>query len=156
MMRSIASSKSFISTAGLVLARREQRRLVHEVGEIGAGEPGGPRGDDLEVDVVADLHGLDVDAQDLLAAADVRLVDEHLPIEAAGTEQGRIEHLGAVGRAHDDDALAAVEAVHLREQLVERLLALLVAAHRRLDADLAERVELVDEHDARRLGLGLR
>jgi hypothetical protein len=29
-------------------------------------------------------------------------------------------------------------------------------AHRRLDADLAERVELVDEHDARRLGFGLR
>ena len=56
---------------------------------------------------------------------------------------------------HDDDALARVEAVHLGEQLVERLLALLVAAHRRLDADLAERVELVDEDDAGRLGLGL-
>jgi hypothetical protein len=35
------------------------------------------------------------------------------------------------------------------------LLALLVAAHRRLHAHLAERVELVDEHDAGRLGLGL-
>ena len=57
---------------------------------------------------------------------------------------------------HDDDALARVEAVHLGQQLVERLLALLVAAHRRLDADLAERVELVDEDDARRLGFGLR
>ena len=103
----------------------------------------------------ADLHVLDVDAQDLLAAAHVGLVDEHLAIEAAGAEQGRVEHLGTVGRAHDDDALARVEAVHLGEELVERLLALLVAAHRRLDADLAERVELVDEDDAGRLGLGL-
>ena len=51
--------------------------------------------------------------------------------------------------------LRRVEAVHLREQLVERLLALLVAAHRRLDARLAERVELVDEDDAGRLGFGL-
>ena len=87
---------------------------------------------------------------------DVGLVDQHLPVEAARAEQGRVEHLGPVGRAHDDDALAAVEAVHLGEQLVQRLLALLVAAHRRLDADLAERVELVDEDDAGRLGLGLR
>ena len=103
----------------------------------------------------ADLHALGVDAQDLLASLDVRLVDEHLAIEAAGAEQRRIEHLGPVGRAHDDDALARVEAVHLGEQLIERLLALLVAAERALHAHLAERVELVDEDDARRLGFGL-
>ena len=139
----------------LVVARREQRRLVHQVGEVGAGEAGGPRGDDLQVDVRRDLHALDVDAQDLLASLDVGLVDEHLPIEPAGAEQRRVEHLGPVGRAHDDDALARVEAVHLGEQLIERLLALFVAADRALHAHLAERVELVDEDDARRLGFGL-
>ena len=117
--------------------------------QIGAGESGGPRRDDLEVDVGRDLHALGVDPQDLLAALDVRLVHEHLAIEAAGTEQRRIEHLGPVGRAHDDHALARVEAVHLGEQLIERLLALLVAAERALHARLAERVELVDEDDAR-------
>ena len=73
-----------------------------------------------------------------------------------GPEQRGVEHLGPVGGAHDDDALARIEAVHLGEQLVERLLALLVAAHRALDAHLAERVQLVDEDDARRLGFGLR
>src|SRR5262249_22734716 len=83
------------------------------------------------------------------------LVDEHLTIEAAGAEQRRIEHLGTVRRAHDDDALARVEAIHLREQLIERLLPLLLAADRALHARLAERVELVDEHDARRLGFAL-
>ena len=62
---------------------------------------------------------------------------------------------GRLVARHDDDALARVEAVHLGEQLVEGLLALLVAAHRRLDADLAERVELVDEDDAGRLAFGL-
>jgi hypothetical protein len=57
--------------------------------------------------------------------------------------------------AHDDHALARIEAVHLGEQLIERLLALLVAAERALHARLAERVELVDEDDARRLRFGL-
>ena len=73
----------------------------------------------------------------------------------ARAEQRRVEHLGAVGRAHDDHALARVEAVHLGQQLIERLLALLVAAERALHAHLAERVELVDEDDAGRLGFGL-
>ena len=140
---------------GLVVARREQRRLVDQVGEIGAGEAGGALRDDLQVDVGPDLHALDVNPQDLLAPLDVRLVDQHLTIEAPRAEQRRVEHLRPVGRAHDDDALARVEAVHLGEQLVQRLLALLVAAERALDADLAERVELVDEDDARRLGFGL-
>ena len=155
MTRSIASSKSFAVDGGLVAARGEQRRLVDEVGEVGAGESRGPCGDDLQLHVVGDLDVLDVDAEDFLAALDVGLVDQHLAVEAARAQQGRVEHLGPVGRGHDDDALAAVEAVHLREQLVERLLALVVAAHRRLDADLAERVELVDEDDAGRLGFGL-
>src|SRR5262249_60101540 len=78
-----------------------------------------------------------------------------LAIEPARAEQGGIEHLGTVRGAHDDDALARIEAVHLGEELVERLLALLVAAERALDADLAERVELIDEDDAGRLRLGL-
>ena len=93
--------------------------------------------------------------QDRLASLDVRLVDEHLPIEPARPHQRGVEHLRPVRRGHDDDALPRVEAVHLREQLVQRLLALLVPAHRRLLADLAERVELVDEDDARRLGFSL-
>ena len=73
-----------------------------------------------------------------------------------GTEQRRVEHLGPIGGAHDDDGLARIEAVHLGQQLIERLLALFVAANRTLHAHLAERVELVDEHDARRLRFGLR
>ena len=96
-----------------------------------------------------------MDSQDLLAAADIRLVDEHLPVEPPGTKQRRVQYLGPVGGAHDDDALARVEPVHFGEQLVQRLLALLVAAQRALHARFAERVELVDEDDARRFRFGL-
>ena len=75
--------------------------------------------------------------------------DRHLAIEAARPQQRRIEDVGTVGRRDDDDALVRREAVHLDEQLVERLLALLVA-ERVAAAAAADRVELVDEDDARR------
>ena len=62
--------------------------------------------------------------------SEVGPVDEDLPVEAAGPEQGGIENVGPVRRREDDEAARRVEAVHLDEELVEGLLPLVVAAHR--------------------------
>ena len=69
-----------------------------------------------------------VDAQDLLPAGEVGRRDDHLPVEAAGTEKRGIEILKAVRGAHDDHLGRLVEAVQLDEQLVERLVVLAVEA----------------------------
>merc|ERR1719353_1092966 len=65
----------------------------------------------------------------------------------------------AVGGGDDDDARVALEAVHLCEDLVERLLALVVAAAHPpaggARALAADGVDLVDEDDARRVLLRL-
>ena len=65
---------------------------------------------------------------------------------------------GPVGGAEHDDRLRRLEAVHLGQDLIERLLALVVGAGDagRALARAADRVELVDEDDRRRglLGLG--
>src|SRR5881409_608716 len=65
--------------------------------------------------------------------------------------------LRTVRRGHDDDALRGVEAVHLGQELVQGLLALVVAPDEPGAAGprLSDRVERVDEDDARRLVLGL-
>ena len=57
---------------------------------------------------------------------------------------------GRLVAAIDDDALVGREAVHLDEQLVQRLLALFVA-ERVAAAAAADGVELVDEDDAGRM-----
>src|SRR5919197_987712 len=85
-------------------------------------------------------------------------LDGHAAVEAPGAQQRLVEHLGAVGRADDDDAGRGVEPVHLGEDLVERLLALVVAAAEAGGARRprpADGVELVDEHDRGRGLLGL-
>ena len=86
---------------------------------------------------------------------DVGPIDQHVAVEAAGAEQGGVERFGPVGGGHDDDAAVGAEAVHLDEQRVERLLALVVAADLAAAAGLAQGVELVDEDDARGPLLGL-
>ena len=93
--------------------------------------------------------------QDLLAADHVRIGHDHLAVETAGTQQGRIEHVGTVGRGDQDDAFIGLEAVHLDQQLVQRLFALVVAAAEAGAAMAADRVDFVDEDDAGRVLLGL-
>ena len=90
-----------------------------------------------------------------MAAVQVGALDGDLPVEAARAQQRRVEDVGPVGRGDEDHAALDVEAVHLDEQLVERLLALVVAAAEAGAAVPADGVDLVDEDDGRGVGLGL-
>ena len=144
-----------MSTSCLVVAGGEQRRLVEDVGEVGTGEAGGTPGDDREVDVGGDRLALGVDGEDALAALEVGTVDHDLAVEAAGTQQRRVEDVGPVGGGDQDDAGLGVEAVHLDQQLVQGLLALVVSTAEAGAAVAADRVDLVDEDDGGCVGLGL-
>src|SRR3712207_7646051 len=62
----------------------------------------------------------------------------------------RSEDVRPVGRGDQDDAALGVEAVHLDQQLVERLLTLVVTAAHAGAAVPADGVDLVDEDDRRR------
>ena len=71
------------------------------------------------------------------------------------TQERGVEDVGSVRGGNEDDTGARVEAVHFHEQLVERLLPLVVAAAEAGAAVTADGIDLVDEHDGRRGLLGL-
>ena len=139
----------------LLTTRREQRRLVHEIHQIGAREARRAARDHLQIHIRRQRHLAGVDLEDLLAADEVGVRHIDLTIEAARTHQRRIEHVRTVGRGDEDDALIGLEAVHLDQQLVQRLLALVIAAAETGAAMTADRVDLVDEDDAGRVLLRL-
>src|SRR3546814_3650364 len=96
------------------------------------------------------MHG-----ENLLATLDIRTRHDDLAVEAARTQQRRIEHVGPVRRGDDDDAFVGLEAVHFDEELVQRLLALVIAVAETGAAMAADRVDLVDEDDAGGVLFGL-
>ena len=109
-------------------------------------------------DVVAQRHRAGVHLEDLLAADLVGRLDRHAAVEAPGAQESLVQDLRAVGGGQHHHAVAGLEAVHLGEDLVEGLLALVVAAAREPAAAgsrAADGVELVDEDDGRRGLLGL-
>ena len=118
-------------------------------------KPGRLAGDAFDLDTLVERLALGVDLEDLGPALHVGAVEDDLAVEAAGPQERRVEDVGAVGGGDDDHVGVGVEAVHLDEDLVEGLLALVVAATEAGAALAADRVDLVDEDDARRVALGL-
>ena len=129
-------------------ARGEQRGLVDHVGEVGAREAGSPGREHVEIDLLVERLALRVDVEDLLPALAVGPVDDDLPVEATRAEQSRVEDVRPVRGGDQDDVVLQLEAVHLDEELVERLLALVVTAAEPGAAVAADGVDLVDEDDA--------
>ncbi len=72
----------------------------------------------------------------------------HAAVETARPQQRRVEHVGPVGGGHQDHAFVRFEAVHLHQQLVQGLLALVVPAAQTRAAMAAHGVDFIDEDDA--------
>jgi hypothetical protein len=133
-----------------------ERGLVDHVGQVRPHHAGRASRHDLQLEVRFELHLAGVHLEDVEPPPQVGAIYEHLSIEAPRPQQRSVEHLGPVGGGHDGDAGAGIEAVHLHQQLVERLLALVVGGHGPQAAPgLADGVQLVDEHDAGGPLLGL-
>ena len=146
---SLARSKSCIETESASRRAASSAASFTRFSRSAPEKPGVPRAitDRLTSEFKQDAPH--VHAQDRLAAAQVRAVHGDVAVEAARAQHRGVEHVGAVRRRDDDHALVRLEAVHLDEQLVQGLLALVVAAAETRAAVPADRVDLVDEDDAR-------
>src|SRR5207248_828966 len=110
---------------------------------------------DGEIDPFGQLHFLGMDPQNFLATFHIRQIDGDLAIETARTQQGGIENIGPVGGGDDNDAFLSIEPVHLHEQSIEGLFALIVAASDAVAAMTTDRVDFVDENNTGRGFLAL-
>ncbi len=133
------------------LSRRHQSSLVDQILEICAGEARCAACDHFHVHRGGHLGFLTVDVENHLATFDVRNRHHHLAVKTAWPEQGWIEHVGPVGSGDDDHALVGVEAVHLDQELVESLLALVMAATQACSTMPPDRINLVNKDDAGRI-----
>ena len=131
-------------------------RFVADVGDVGAREARCLPGEEFDIEVRVELERGQVYLEDSHAFGEFGQVHVDLSVKSSGAEEGVVEDFHAVGGGEHNHARVGAEAVHFGEQLVERVLALVVASHgRTLAAGAADGVNLVDENDAGRLLLGL-
>ena len=137
------------------VADRTERRLVDNIGKFCAGSARCHSCDLVEIHVLTVLDLLGVHFQDIFPALEVGQLYGHAAVKAAGPRQSGIQRFGTVCRGQNDHADVLLKAVHLCEQLVQCLLALIISAQRRAVSLLADRVDLVDKHNTGSFFLGL-
>ena len=71
----------------------------------------------FEINILAELHVLGVDAENLQSAGWVRNTNIDFTVEATEATKGRVDGVGTVGRGHDDDVGASLEAIHEGQEL---------------------------------------
>ena len=127
---------------------RENRRLVDHVGKIGTDGAACGQRDGVEIHRVVHRHILRVHLENRDAAFEIRPVHNNPPVEAARTKQRGIQHLRPVRRRQNQKSLRGVKSVHFREELIQRLLPLVISAEPAAVSRLADGVNLIDEDDA--------
>lgn len=75
--------------------------------------------------------------------------DHDLSVEPTRSEESIVEGVRPIGRSDDDHVGVGIESVHLGEYLIERLFLFLVSACIATSSLLTDRVDLIDEDDAR-------
>ena len=93
--------------------------------------------------------------QDSFATLDIGSWHDNAPIKPTRAEQGRIQHIGPIGRGDENDSFVRFEAVHLDQQLVQRLLAFVMAAAETGAAMAPNGVDFINEDNAGRILLAL-
>ena len=128
--------------------RRRQRRLVHHVRKVRAGKARCSPRQNRQVHILGQRHLLRMHLQNLFTPANVRTVHNHAPVETSRPQQRRIEHIRPVRRGNQNHAVVGLKPVHLDQQLIQRLLALIVSAAQASTAVPSHSVNLIDEDDA--------
>ena len=137
------------------LAGGQQGGFIDQVGQLGTGKAGRAAGNPLKADSGRHLHFSGMHLQDLFAPPDVRQVHHHLPVEAAGTQQGRVQDVRTVGGGNHDYIGVVFKTVHLHQQGVQRLFPLVIAAAHAVTALAAHGVNFINENQAGRRPFGL-
>ena len=140
----------------LVMAGSDECSLIAYVGDVGTRESGCLTRQQVNVYRLVELQRLQVHTEYLLALVQVGEVYMYLSVKTSCTQQCLVENVYTVGGGQDDDTRVGAKSVHLGEQLVQCVLALVIASHCGvLSSGTAYGVDLVDEDDAGCFLLGL-
>ena len=139
----------------LASAGSDEGCLITYIGDVCTREAWGTACQEVDVNRFVDLQRAKVHEEDLLTVVDVGKVYIDLTVEAACTQEGGVEDVSAVRSCQHDDTAIGAEAIHLGEELIQRILTLVVAPEVVVaTTGTTHRIDFVDEDDTGGLLLG--
>ena len=87
--------------------------------------------------------------QDIYTSLKIRLVNDDTAVKTSRTKQCLIEHFRPVGRCQYQQSARRIETIHLRKQLIQCLLTLIISSSVPAVTALSDRIDLIDKDDTR-------
>ena len=96
-----------------------------------------------------------MNGENSFAALHIGTRNNDTAVKPSGSQQRRIQNVGPVCRGNENDTFVGFEAVHFHQQLIERLLALIVASAKTSAPMASNGIDLIYKDDTRRVFLSL-
>ena len=88
-----------------------------------------------------------MDMENLFPFFHIRNIKYHSPIEPTRSEEGGIEDIRTIRRGHHNHVCTSFEAIHFRQNLIQSLLTLVVAAAETRAALSSDCIDFIHEYD---------
>src|SRR6266566_4192705 len=146
--------KAVLYHCNQIAACCQQSRFVDEIGNVCADHPRSGTCNRNQIHVLCQRHAARMNLENSQAAIPVGPFHYYAAVEATWAQECLVEAIWPVGSSDDDNGLARIKAIHLNQQLVQGLLALVVAIDTGPSLP-ADGIDFVDEDDAGSRFLGL-
>ncbi len=139
-----------------VFAGSQNCRLIGHVGQVSAHKARCSSSDNFKIQVIGQFQVPGVDFKDFHPAVQIGFVHHDLPVKTPGAQKRFVQHIRSIGGRQYHHAFIGIKTVHLHQELIQCLLAFIMAAHHHGTAALAaDGIQFVNKNNTRRLGPGL-
>ena len=146
----IHSSQEVLLIDGhFVVTSCNQRGLVADVGDVGTRETGSLTSQEINRHIVGQFEATHMYFENILALFQLGQAHVNLSIKPTCTHQRLVEYIHTVGCGQHNDTRIGTKTVHLRQELVESILPLVVATEARILAPCTTNsVNLINKDNA--------
>ncbi len=123
------------------------RRLIDHIRQIRSNRSRSRQRDLIQIHGIIHPHILGMHLQDFHSSLQIRLIYDNSSIKTSRTKKSLIQNLRPVGSRKNNNTFLAVKTIHFRQQLIQRLLSLLVPATVFGIPAPTDGIYLVNEHD---------
>ena len=129
--------------------------FIYQIGKVSSGAAGCILCDSFQINILRHFDCFCMHPQNRLSAGNIRQFEWNAPVKTPWPQQRFVKNFRFVRCRQDHHAFFRGKTVHFIQQLVERLVPLIISGDSRQVTALADRIDFINEDDAGGFCLGL-
>ena len=130
--------------------RRQQRRLIHQIRQISTRKPRRPSSQRIQINLHRNRLPPRMHLQNTPPTTPIRTINHNLTIKPTRPQQRRIQNIRTIRSRNQNNIILQLKPIHLHQQLIQRLLTLIMPPTQTSPTMPPNRINLIHKHNTRR------